>query len=91
MSKGKSEKRLLTIQQAADYIGVSRATLHGWLARGIMPYEELPSRGGVYHFRRIRRADLDEFLNSNYRAKKAEQSASPAGKTGTGSIFLLPK
>ena len=67
MSKNVQCQRILSIKQAAAYIGVSRGTLNQWLNRGLLPYEELPGRGGVYHFRRIRREDLDNFLEHHYR------------------------
>jgi excisionase family DNA binding protein len=60
-------KRAFTIKEAAEYACVSRATVENWLIRGILPFEELPSRGnGAYCFRRIRKNDLDAFLNNHY-------------------------
>ena len=60
-------KRAFSIKEAAEYACVSRATLENWLIRGILPFEELPSRvNGAYCFRRIRKSDLDLFLNKHY-------------------------
>ena len=62
-----SDKRALTIREAAEYACVSRGTIENWLTRGVLPFEELPSRGtGKYCFRRIRKTDLDAFLNRFY-------------------------
>ena len=61
-------KRALTIQEVAQYACVSRGMVENWLNWGLLPFEELPSRGkGVYCFRRIRKSDLDDFLNRYYR------------------------
>lgn len=84
-------KRALKIHEAAQYACVSRSTVQNWIDRRLLPCESLPGRGGKYHFRRIRKTDLDEFLNSNYRHAHAEQSKRSSMKSGNGSIFLLPK
>jgi len=61
------DKRAFTIKEAAEYACVGRSTLEKWLVRGLLPYEELPSTGaGKYRFRRIRKRDLDEFLDRLY-------------------------
>lgn len=60
-------KRAFSMKEAAEYACVSRSMIENWLAWGILPYEELPSRGkGAYCFRRIRKKDLDDFLNKYY-------------------------
>jgi len=60
-------KRALNIKEAAEYVCVSRATIVNWIARGWLPCEELPGEGsGNCHFRRIRKEDLDSFLNQFY-------------------------
>ncbi len=60
-------KRAFNIFEAAEYACVSRATLHNWIVNGLLPYEELPSRGdGSHRFRLIRKCDLDAFLDMNY-------------------------
>ena len=59
-----SDKRAFTITEAAEYACVSRGTLRNWVVSGLLPYEELPSRGdGSHKFRLIRKLDLDDFLN----------------------------
>lgn len=61
------DKRAFSIKEAAEYACVSRGTIENWLAKGLLPFEELPGRGkGSYCFRRIRKNDLDEFLNRFY-------------------------
>ena len=59
------DKRALTIKEAAEYACVYRSTVKNWIARGILPYEDLPGEGsGSHRFTRIRKEDLDGFLNN---------------------------
>ncbi len=60
------DKRALSISEAANYACVSRSTVENWLNRRLIPFEELPGRKGKYRFRRIRKSDLDRFLNDSY-------------------------
>ncbi len=63
-------KRAFTITEAAEYACVSRATLQNWIVLGLLPYEELPSRGdGSRKFRLIRKYDLDAFFTKHYYRK----------------------
>lgn len=63
-------KRALSVAEAARYACVSRGTLELWLAKRLLPFEELPGQGnGRKKFRRIRRSDLDEFLDRHYKDK----------------------
>ncbi len=58
----KSEKHAFSIKEAAEYACVSRSTVENWFNKGLLPFEELLGRGkGLYHYRRIRKKDLDEF------------------------------
>ena len=60
-------KRALTLSEAAQYACVSRGIIKNWLESGALPYEVLPSSGeGKHCFQRIRKDDLDEFLNKHY-------------------------
>jgi len=60
-----SKQRAFTVQEAAKYAGVAYSTVRNWIADGVLNYEELPSRGnGGKRFVRIRRSDMDAFLNS---------------------------
>jgi excisionase family DNA binding protein len=45
---------LLTVDQAADYLGVSRPTIYRWMRKGLVTYYAV---GSVR--RRLRREDLD--------------------------------
>jgi excisionase family DNA binding protein len=51
-------KQWLSLSEAADELGVSRATLYRWQREGRLPLYELESGGG----RRIKRNDLDALL-----------------------------
>lgn len=81
--KNGSDRRAITIAEAAEYACVSRATLLNWISLGLLPYEELPSRGnGTQRFRRIRMADLVNFLDSNYTTQTVtRQTEIPRGRT----------
>ena len=57
------EKRVLSVAEAAKYAGVSRGIIEYWLAQGLLQYEELPATGKKQRFIRIRKKDLDEFLD----------------------------
>ncbi len=82
-----SNKRALTIKEAAEYACVSRGTVENWLAKGLLPYEELPGRGkGIYNYRRIRKKDIDEFLNRLYR-----QSNFSERRKSNSKLILLPR
>jgi excisionase family DNA binding protein len=51
--------RLLNVGQAADYVGVSAASLRNWSNQGLVPVYRTP--GGQ---RRFSTDDLDEFMRS---------------------------
>jgi excisionase family DNA binding protein len=52
---------ILTVEQAADYLGVSRVTVNKMLKAGKLPGAKI---GRAW---RIRRADLDKVLAGQYR------------------------
>ena len=58
------QRRLLTDEQAADYIGTSKSYVRAQVAAGHIPRVELPSVDGERRARllRIDRADLDAFV-----------------------------
>ena len=81
-------KRALTIAEASRYACVSRGTLEAWLIQGLLPFEELPGRGnGVHKFRRIRRIDLNKFLNQHYHQPRTERKE----KSNKTNFILLPR
>ena len=66
-SKDKKYKRAFTIKEVAEYACVSEGTVQNWIAKGLLPFEELPSRSkGNRRFILIRKIDLEKLLNSNY-------------------------
>lgn len=82
-----NEKRALTLSEAAEYACVSRSTVENWISKGLLPFEELPGRGtGLYCFRRIRKEDLDNFLNQSY-----QQNNNKLKKELKNKLILLPK
>ena len=81
-----TKKRAFSIEEAARHACVSRGMIENWLVQGHLPFEELPGSGnGNYRFRRIRRLDLDAFLESRYTSLKTKQ------KTGRKAGQLLLK
>jgi len=87
MSKPET-KRAFTVAEAARYACVSRGTVEFWLERGLLPVEELPGRGnGSHRFRRIRKADLDAFLDRHY----SRHSMKEKKDNLDGKITLLPR
>ena len=89
MTKDKTEKRAFTITEAAEYACVSRGTIENWLAKGLLKYEELPGNGAKQRFIRIRKKDLDEFLDQYIKESKASKLKS--AKVEHNGIYLLPK
>jgi len=81
------DKRILSINQAAKYAGVSRGIFDDWIRKGFIYYEELPGRGkGYRRFIRIRRDDLDAFLDE--RRKRNTHQTAPGRP---GSMTLRPR
>jgi excisionase family DNA binding protein len=87
------EKRAFSIAEAALYACVSRGTIEGWLARGLIPFEELPG-SGAYRFRRIRKVDLDVFLEGKHKPAiepKRKQTRSSRSSSSSSKTILLPR
>jgi excisionase family DNA binding protein len=83
------DKRALSIREAAEYACVSRGTIDSWLVKGLLPFEELPSKGkGKYCFRRIRKTDLDVFLDT---LRSNVQPKSSPKQTHYKELILLPR
>jgi len=60
--KQKFPARVLSVNAAAQYCGYSRAVVQYWIDSGQLDYEEVPTLGQKNRCRRIRKADLDDFL-----------------------------
>ena len=87
-----SQKRILNVSEAARYSGYSRGWIEAWLREGKLPYESPPSQGeGKQRRKFIRRADLDEFLDSCYRRESAGHGAEHKGAYIPGKLTLLPR
>ena len=85
--KGDQEKRAFSIPEAAKYACVSRTILDNWLVKGHLPYEELPGTGtGHQKFRRIRKKDLDTFLERYYHCERDIRD-----KPSEDGVFLKPR
>ncbi|MFC1556964.1 helix-turn-helix domain-containing protein [candidate division KSB1 bacterium] len=85
------DKRVLSIAEAARYTSMSRGLIEYWLDHGLLPFEELPSTGtGAHRLRRIRRRDIDEFLD-NYYTVQNEPVNEPVKESRINEVTLLPK
>jgi len=74
MNKKPEHKRAFTVAEAAKYACVSRGIVELWIAKRLLPFEELPGQGnGRKRFRRIRRLDLDAFLDTHYKKRAKPQ------------------
>lgn len=63
-------KRLLTVEQAAEYLSCSEANLYALIEAGDLPYVRVGRRKGY----RIDRQDLDAFIESR---KQQKSDAAP--------------
>jgi excisionase family DNA binding protein len=89
MSNEIFNKRAFTVHETAEYACVSRGTVENWIIKGLIRYEELPGTGHKQHFRRIRKIDIDDFLDKNLCAGK--EPAMRKNNREPVSIFLKPK
>ena len=55
----------LSQEMAGRYLGLSYATVHRWILKGLLPYYELPPGGNGNHkpIIRISMKELDEFIS----------------------------
>jgi excisionase family DNA binding protein len=70
--------RLLNVGQAAEYLGVSSASLRKWSNDGLVPTYRTP--GGQ---RRYARDDLDEFIDSMRETSPADHAVPRVGRPGS--------
>jgi len=69
-----NEKRAFSVAEAARYACVSRSTIELWVAKRLLPFEEFPGQGrGRKRFRRIRKRDLDAFLDKYHKVKPEQE------------------
>lgn len=61
---------LMTLDEAADFLGVAKITLRRWTRNGELPCVRIGRRGD----RRFRRADLEVYLRRGVTADSAEKS-----------------
>ncbi len=84
-----NSKRAFSVSEAARQACVSRGIIEYWLTCGL-PFEELPGTGEKNKFRRIRRDDLDAFLESYYQRSRAGPQQEPR-VSNRGELTLLPR
>ena len=68
------EKPFLTIDEASEYLGISKATIYGYTSKGIIPFHKLQDRRLYFDIN-----DLNEFvLNPKNRHKSVSEIKSEA-------------
>ena len=55
-----NENKLLTIEESAEYVSASHWTIRKWIRQKRIPFVQINSR-----VKRIKKDDLDKFINSN--------------------------
>lgn len=76
-STAPTSARLLNVGQAAEYLGVSSASLRKWSNDGLVPTYRTP--GGQ---RRYSREDLDSFIDSMRETSPADHAVPRLGRGG---------
>jgi hypothetical protein len=84
------KKRAFSVSEASRYACVSRGTLEFWLMKGLLPYEVLPGTGDKQRFRRIRRNDLDKFLDGTLNIASSRAPKRDDNELAQ-KVFLIPK
>jgi excisionase family DNA binding protein len=69
-----TKNRFLTVEDVADYLQVSKATVYGWIFRRILPHVK------IGRFVRISPSDLAEFLELR---RRGDSSSIADGRTQT--------
>lgn len=73
--------RLLTVKQAAEFLGVSESTLRRWADEGRVPHRRMPGS----RYRRFEREDIERFREA-WRPEEPpdadEQAGAEAGDRG---------
>lgn len=73
--------RLLNVGQAADYVGVSAASLRKWSNDGLVSVYRTPGGQRRYH-----RDDLDRFMSSMREATPGDHAVPRLGRGSTTAI-----
>ena len=76
LGAARSDQRYITTRQAADLLGVNRATVINWARQGRFNAIQYGARG-IYRFER---AEIVDFLNKS-RLQQSEENSSGAGNT----------
>lgn len=73
--------RLLNVGQAAEYVGVSAASLRKWSNEGLVPVYRTPGGQRRYH-----RDDLDQFMSSMRETSVADHAVP---RLGRGAVTMI--
>ena len=66
-----STKKILTVDELANYLNTARQTIYGWINQKKIPYHKHPTGRKVYFVQ----TEIDEWLTSNRRATTVEIEA----------------
>ena len=68
-----TDRVVFTVPEAAEYIGISKTTMYQWLAKRLIPHENLTPPGAKKRIIRVRKEDVDAYLNRKYVSNKPKQ------------------
>jgi len=74
-----ADQGLMTLDEAAAYLGVAKITLRRWTRKGDLPCVRIGKRGD----RRFRQEDLDAYINQNADPAPAPKRTRKAGSQQT--------
>lgn len=89
MRDHRGERMLMSVSEASRYTGYGREMIEYWIDRCGLPFEQPPTPGRKNRFRRIRKADLDAFLETHYRREPQRQER--VQENEREKVTLLPK
>jgi excisionase family DNA binding protein len=80
------QNELMTVQEVADYLRVSRVTAWRWCQEGIIPAFRI---GRIWRIRRDKLLELEENADSNHRGPGAEDSQDSNPPRSKGAPIVL--
>jgi len=63
-------KSLLSTQQAAEILNISRASVMRYINQGRLPAHQIAPPGGGNPYYRVKQEDLENFLNDTYTTRE---------------------
>ncbi len=66
-----SAKKIMTVDELANYLNIARQTIYGWIHQRKIPYHKHPTGRKVYFLQ----TEIDEWLTANRRDSSSEIEA----------------